>query len=223
MCDKQRFKEVLDQFLHQNNITDYEFNKALDKNEASFILEDLDAKVDIDNDIILDCTHAMQTINGKSPLLTEMAEILYDAIDDKIQSLKDIQTCYKYEYLGKNYIPAITKKELQKLLYNHRKYQIKTELWIESCHIFPRVICNDGFSFSAQAHCNYPCEPREELAYWEIMDFYFPSEEEPLLNKYLSAFNGPLKDTYRCVPMQVIADVINKHGGMKNIEDFRGE
>lgn len=46
----------------------------------------------------------MQTINGKSPLLTEMAKILYDAIDDKIQSLKDIQTCYKYEYLGKNYV-----------------------------------------------------------------------------------------------------------------------
>lgn len=39
MCDTQRFKDVLDQFLQQNNITNDEFNKALDKNEVSFILE----------------------------------------------------------------------------------------------------------------------------------------------------------------------------------------
>lgn len=104
MCDKQRFKELLTEFLQQNNITDDDFNKALDKDGATFYLDDLDTNIEIDCHIILDCTHAMQAINDKSPILTEMAKILYDAIDDKIQSLKDIQTCYKYEYLGKNYV-----------------------------------------------------------------------------------------------------------------------
>lgn len=117
----------------------------------------------------------------------------------------------------------MTKEELQELLYNYRKRKLNTELWIGNLHMFPPVICNDGFEVSTQANINYSCEPREELAYWESMELCFPNQEEPLLNDYLSGWKRPFKDLYGCVPMQVIADVINKHGGLKNIEDFRGE
>lgn len=113
----------------------------------------------------------------------------------------------------------MTKEELQELLYNYRKYQISTEYLFKNSyvfHMFPRIICNDGFQFLAQTHRNY-----SYLAYWESMELYGPYKEEQLLNDYLSS-DRPLKDIYTGVPMQVIVDVINKHGGMKNIEDFRG-
>lgn len=107
MCNKQEFKNIILKFLDENIITQSSFDEIIIKyNNNNFRAEDLGRNIDITYHDILACIHTMEEFNKKSPLITEMAKMLYEAIDDEIQSLKDIQTCFKYEYLGRNYEPS---------------------------------------------------------------------------------------------------------------------
>lgn len=118
----------------------------------------------------------------------------------------------------------MTKEGLQELLYNYRKHKLNTEeIMSEKCLLFPRVICNDGFSISIQANQFAYCKPRNILEKWTCMELGFPSENEDLIIKYAENQKSLLSTVYPYVPMQVIVDVINTHGGLKNIEDFRGD
>lgn len=118
----------------------------------------------------------------------------------------------------------MTKEELQELLYNYRQHKLDTEeILSEKCLLFPRVICNDGFSISIQANQFTYCKPRNILEKWTCMELGYPNEKEDLIIQYAEDQTRFLDTVYPYVPMQVIASVINKHGGLKNIEDFRGE
>ncbi|CAI3947149.1 unnamed protein product [Commensalibacter communis] len=104
MCDKRKFKDILIKFLDENNITHSKFDKILIKyNNDNFRIEDIDRNVDITYHDILVCVHTMEEFNPTSLLITHMVKLLYATIDEKIQELKDIQTFFKHEYLGKNY------------------------------------------------------------------------------------------------------------------------
>ncbi len=85
----------------------------------------------------------------------------------------------------------------------------------------PVIICNDGFSFSAQASRNHYCLPRENQEQYESMELGFPSEDEPLIFEYAEESNEWTSTVYVCVPNDVINNIIEKHGGINLEETFK--
>ena len=80
---------------------------------------------------------------------------------------------------------------------------------------FERCVCSDGFSMSVQAHDGAYCEPRVSGASrYESVEVGFPSAAEPLLMKWVEDPDRPTNTVYGWVPVSVIRQVIEKHGGM---------
>jgi len=80
---------------------------------------------------------------------------------------------------------------------------------------FERCVCADGFSMSVQAHDGAYCHPRVDGASrYESVEVGFPSEEEPLLMEWAETPDEPTDTVYGWVPVAIIRQVIEKHGGM---------
>ena len=78
------------------------------------------------------------------------------------------------------------------------------------------VICKDGFGMSVQASENHYCTPRENgiaMSYTSV-EVGFPSDKEDLLMGHAEDADKPTGTVYPYVPVQIILDVIEKHGGM---------
>jgi len=80
---------------------------------------------------------------------------------------------------------------------------------------YPRIVCADGFTMSVQAHDGAYCSPRENNAgKYNQVEVGFPSAAEPLLMDYCEDHEDPTGTVYAYVPVQVVTNVIAKHGGM---------
>ena len=81
-----------------------------------------------------------------------------------------------------------------------------------------RLHCNDGFSMSVQAHeynyCSPRVKPEETDCYYQV-EVGFPSEREELLMEYVEDCDKPTDTIYAYVPVKVVQEVIEKHGGIK--------
>lgn len=79
------------------------------------------------------------------------------------------------------------------------------------------ITCNDGFSMSVQANNAAYCRPRTiETPYWTMVEVGFPSQIEPLLWEYAED-PGKWKDTvYPYTPIEIVAAVIELHGGINH-------
>jgi hypothetical protein len=77
------------------------------------------------------------------------------------------------------------------------------------------VVCADGFEMSVQANNSAYCTPRRNNAdkYKEV-EVGFPSIEEPMLMEWCEEAHRPTDTVYAYVPVQVVTNVIAKHGGM---------
>ena len=81
-----------------------------------------------------------------------------------------------------------------------------------------RLHCNDGFSMSVQAHKHSYCSPRTDPTatnYYFKVEVGFPSEREELLMEYVEDYDNPTDTIYAYVPVGVVQEVIEKHGGIK--------
>ena len=78
----------------------------------------------------------------------------------------------------------------------------------------PRLFCKDGFNMSVQASAGHYCIPRKTVDSYESVEIGFPSEEEGIIISYAEDKNSPTQTVYACVPIQLVQDVINKHGGI---------
>ena len=81
-----------------------------------------------------------------------------------------------------------------------------------------RLYCNDGFSMSVQAHKYNLCSPRvnpEETDCYDQVEVGFPSDREELLMEYVEDYDNPTDTVYAYVPVEVVQEVIEKHGGIK--------
>ncbi len=81
-----------------------------------------------------------------------------------------------------------------------------------------RLHCNDGFSMSVQAHYGAYCAPRVDHTktdYYFEVEVGFPSEREELLMEYVEDYDNPTETVYGYVPVEVVQEVIEKHGGIK--------
>lgn len=79
---------------------------------------------------------------------------------------------------------------------------------------YQKVICADGFSMSVQAHNGAYCTPRINDAdtYTEV-EVGFPNQAEVMLMEYAEEQDKPTATVYAFVPVQVVTNVIAKHGG----------
>jgi len=86
-----------------------------------------------------------------------------------------------------------------------------------------QVVCADGFKMSVQAHGGSYCTPRMSGAdkYTEV-EVGFPSQAEEMLMKYAEEPSHPTQTVYAYVPVQVVTNVLAKHGGIVDGEVPRG-
>lgn len=84
-------------------------------------------------------------------------------------------------------------------------------------NVGPRFACADGFEVSIQASSGHYCSPREDRAWpYGAFELGYPTETEDVLRQYAEDKDGDLKSTvFGWVPVDVIVDLINKHGGPK--------
>ena len=77
------------------------------------------------------------------------------------------------------------------------------------------VVCADGFNMSVQAHNGAYCEPRADAQRkYTLVEIGFPSAEEPLLMPWAEDKFAPTNTVYGYVPVEVVTNVIVKHGGI---------
>ena len=79
--------------------------------------------------------------------------------------------------------------------------------------IIPVMKCYDGFSMSVQAGEYHYCSPRNSGPYTSV-EVGFPSERVESLMEYAEQPDNPTGSVYAWVPIEVIVDIINEHGGI---------
>ena len=80
-----------------------------------------------------------------------------------------------------------------------------------------RIECNDGFSISVQANNFTYCMPREDKAWpYSEVELGFPSEVDDLIEDY-SEEPGTTETVYPYVPIDIVNELIEKHGGIANL------
>ena len=85
------------------------------------------------------------------------------------------------------------------------------------------VVCADGFKMSVQAHAGAYCSPRINGAdRYEEVEVGFPSHVEDLIMGYAEEPDSPTQTVYAYVPVQVVTNVLAKHGGIVDGEVPRG-
>ena len=77
------------------------------------------------------------------------------------------------------------------------------------------VVCADGFNMSVQAHDGAYCDPRlDAQRKYTLVEIGFPSAKEELIMPWAESPDDPTGSVYGYVPVDVVTNVIVKHGGM---------
>ena len=81
-----------------------------------------------------------------------------------------------------------------------------------------RVVCADGFSMSVQAGGTHYCSPRAVVPddKYTTVEVGYPSAREELLMPYVEDADAPTETVYGYVPVEVVKEVVAKHGGLKD-------
>lgn len=105
----------------------------------------------------------------------------------------------------------------------NRPMDIVNEYLLREAHIkdgwkqnAQRMICKDGFNMSVQASNNHYCEPKNNDGPWGEVEVIYPSEKEDLLMEHAEDRSKPTDTIYAYVPIEVVIQVIEKHGGLTN-------
>ena len=84
----------------------------------------------------------------------------------------------------------------------------------------PRARCADGFSISIQGGTRFHyCQPRELCRIFESVELGFPNQVEDLIMPYIDGSeDNPLGNVYGFVPIEVVDEMITKHGGIVDVD-----
>lgn len=79
------------------------------------------------------------------------------------------------------------------------------------------VICTDGHKVSIQASQFHYCEPRNDIGPYTSIEAGFPSGEAPASwMKYAETQETPNETVYGYMPVELVQDYIQLHGGMES-------
>ena len=78
--------------------------------------------------------------------------------------------------------------------------------------LYPPVICKDGYFMSIQASKFHHCEPKETLKTFDYDTVEVRCLEDDATE--LTEYEGNDKKFYYNVPVEVIENIIKKHGGI---------
>ena len=83
-------------------------------------------------------------------------------------------------------------------------------------NVFPAMEFADGVTLSVQGHYGAYSQPRDDFAerYWQV-ECGYPSEPIEELKPYQDGDGDPCQSVYGYVPVEVVAAIIAKHGGLK--------
>lgn len=85
----------------------------------------------------------------------------------------------------------------------------------------PKVVCHDGFVMSVQASEFHYCSPRENEGPYFSVEVGFPSQKDDLLVPYAEIWEegDPVWSNlvYPYVPVEIVLEVIDNHGGCSNL------
>ena len=88
----------------------------------------------------------------------------------------------------------------------------------------PHIVCVDGFEMSVQVGYSLYCKPKKVAKRYSEVEIGYPSEHEPLLEKYVeSIYVDPdyTDSIYPYVPVKLVDKVLKKHGGIDITETLR--
>lgn len=77
-----------------------------------------------------------------------------------------------------------------------------------------KIVCKDGFNMSVQGSSGHYCTPRKTQNHYFAMEIGYPSAEESILMEYAETPERPTDTVYGYVPIDIIQEVINLHGGI---------
>ena len=90
----------------------------------------------------------------------------------------------------------------------------------------PHIVCSDGFSMSVQVGFSLYSTPKKVAKRYSAVEIGFPSDHEPLIEKWaenLFEDSPDFTDTvYPYVPVKVVNEVLKKHGGIDLTETLHG-
>lgn len=91
--------------------------------------------------------------------------------------------------------------------------------------LHPKIACKDGFIMSVQASQYHYCLPRADHAYpYFSVEIGYPSAVDDLILEYAEDQKHPTDTVYPYVPIDVVNQVVDKHGGIViSTEWMRGE
>ena len=83
------------------------------------------------------------------------------------------------------------------------------------CPFTAKVHCADGFSMSVQANFGSYCKPRNNEGPYSEVEVGYPSKADPMLLPYMEmgGNDNPTDTVYPYVPVEVVEQVIQIHGG----------
>lgn len=81
-----------------------------------------------------------------------------------------------------------------------------------------RITCKDGFSLSVQATHGAYCSPRQNIGPWHSVEVGYPSAAPELIMSYAERPECPTETVYGYVPIELVEQLINQHGGIKSGE-----
>ena len=89
----------------------------------------------------------------------------------------------------------------------------------------PHIVCSDGFEMSVQVGYSLYSEPKKVAKRYSAVEIGYPSDHEPLIEKYAEIFSEDVPDytdtVYPYVPVKVVDKVLKKHGGIDLTETLR--
>jgi hypothetical protein len=78
----------------------------------------------------------------------------------------------------------------------------------------PHLRCADGFTLSVQASTLHFCFPRTETGPYTKVELGYPTSMVPEFMEYAEDTLRPTETVYSHVPINLVLDIINRHGGV---------
>ena len=93
----------------------------------------------------------------------------------------------------------------------------------------PHIVCSDGFEMSVQVGYSLYSEPKKVAKRYSAVEIGYPSDHEPLIEKYAETFfkedemdvTDYTDTVYPYVPVKIVNQVLKKHGGIDLTETLR--